>query len=317
MSVRQETVGGGGIMRFNVTYTILLLGILVYPVSTFSQDSVTRETVTGKGCYSHSDDETRTLAKKKALARAREQTVSGYQVWVESKAEVKNYQLQEELIQTISAGMLHKVKINEEVWNGTQICVEISAEIGPNDIGSEVQRRQEQLKIKEQVTSETFNPDPAFGLRIWLNKADGRFVEGDYLIINVQADRDAYLKLDYFQANGKVVHLVPNLFRGQAFIQKGETYVFGGKDSPERFIISEPFGDEVIKAVASAQPFAAALMPKKSMSESQDYVETLKKGLTVQPGPQGRTRGIQIMSGSSAALSTTSRQVSNFQENTR
>ena len=304
-------------MRFNMTCAILVLGILIFPTSAFSQDSTAREAVTGKGCYSHSDDETRTLAKKKALARAREQTVSGYQVWVESKAEVKNFQLQEDLIQTISAGMLHKVTINEEIWNGTQICVVISAEIGPNDIGTEVRRRQDQLKIKDQVTSVAFDPDPAFGLRIWLNKADGRFLEGDYLIINVQADRDAYLKLDYFQANGKVVHLVPNLFRGQAFIQKGETYVFGGKDSPERFVISEPFGDEVIKAVASAQPFPEVLTPKASMSESQDYVDTLKKGLAVQPGPKGRTRGIQIMSGASAALSTTSRQVSDFKENTK
>ncbi len=301
-------------MRSIVICTILSLGILVFPASAFSQDPGPLETVTGKGCYSHSDDETRTLARKKALARAREETVSSYAVWVESKAEVKNFELQEELIQTMSAGMLHKVKVNDEVWKGTQICVMISAEIGPNDIRREVGRRQEQQKIKEEVTSDTFNSDPAFGLRIWLNKADGRFIEGDYLIINVETDRDAYLKLDYFQANGKVVHLVPNLFRGQAFIQKGEPKVFGGKDGPERFIISEPFGDEVIKAVVSAQPFAQALIPQESESESETYVKALKKGLTVQPGPKGTTRGIQIMSGASAALSTISREVSNFKK---
>ncbi len=301
-------------MRFNSLCTILVLGILACPVSGFSQGSPSREAVTGKGCYSHSDDETRTLARKKAIARARESTVSGYSVWVETKAKVKNFELQEELIQTMSAGMLHKVKVDDEVWKGTQICVMISAEIGPDDVGREVGRRQEQHKIKEEVTSDTFNPDPAFGLRIWLNKPDGRFTEGDFLVINVQTDRDAYLKLDYFQANGKVVHLVPNLFRGQAFIQKGETYVFGGKDSPERFVISEPFGDEVIKAVASAQPFAQALMPKESESDSQAYVDTLKKGLTVKPGPKGTTRGIKIMSGASASLSTISRNVSDFKK---
>ncbi len=299
-------------MRSVVICTILALGVLICTNSAFAQDAASREPVNGTNCYTYGDNETPAAAKKTALAGAREAAVSGYRVWVESKAEVKNYQLQEELIHAISAGMLYNVKVENEVWDGRKICVEISAEIGPNDVGTEVERRQEQLKIKDEVTSASFNPDPAFGLRIWLNKADGHFIEGDYLIINVQADRDAYLKLDYFQANGKVVHLVPNLFRGQAFIQKGETYVFGGKDAPERFIISEPFGDEVIKAVASAQPFTQALMPKDVVSESETYVKTLKKGLTVLPGPSGTTRGIQIMSGASASISTTSREVSDF-----
>jgi len=222
--------------------------------------------------------------------------------------------LQEELIQTISAGMLHKVSIDQEVWDGREICMEISAEIDPHDIGIEVARRQDQKIIKDEVTSESFDPDPAFGLRIWLNKTDGQFVEGDYLIIKVQVDRDAYLKLDYFQANGTVVHLVPNLFRGQAFIQQGKTYVFGGQDSPERFVISQPFGDEVIKAVASVQPFSEALIPKGNLSESQAYIKTLKRGLSIQPGFKGKTRGIQIMSGASASLFTTSREVSDFKK---
>lgn len=302
-------------MRSNVTWPILFWGILVCAVPAFSQDPNSRESVSGKGCYIHGDDETPTQAKKKALARAREQTVSGYQVWVESKAQVKNFQLQEDLIQTISAGMLHNVNVDKEEWDGRQICVMISAKIGPKDIGREVGRRQELQKIKDQVTSESFNPDPAFGLRIWANKPDGRFTEGDYLVINVVADRDAYLKLDYFQANGKVVHLVPNLFREQAFIRKGEKTTFGGENSPERFIISEPFGDEVIKAIASAQPFTKSVTPKENISESQAYLETLKNELTIQPGFKGTKRGIKIMSGASVALSTTSREVLDFKKN--
>jgi hypothetical protein len=301
-------------MRFTVIWAIIFCGILIVMAPVQAQESTPREVVQGKACYSFGDDETPLMAKKKAEALARERAVSGYRVWVESSSKVKNFQLQEDLIQTISAGMLHKVAIDQEEWNGREICVEISAEIDPKDIDTEVGRRQDQQEIKDEVTSESFNPDSSFGLRIWLNKADGRFVEGDYLIIKVQADRDAYLKLDYFQANGTVVHLVPNLFRGQALIQKGETYVFGGEDSPERFIISEPFGDEVIKAVASAQPFLEALTPKENVSESEAYVKTLKKGLSVQPGFKGTKRGIQIMSGASAALYTTSRELEDFKK---
>ncbi|MDH5429202.1 MAG: DUF4384 domain-containing protein [Nitrospirota bacterium] len=301
-------------MKFNVTCVGLIWVILVSLFPVHAEESTTHEAVQGKACYSFGDEETPMMAKKKAEALARERAVSGYRVWVASSSKVKNFQLQEDLIQTISAGMLHKVVIDEEEWEGRQICIALSAEIDPQDIDMEVSRRQDQQEIQSEVTSESFTPDPAFGLRIWLNKADGRFVEGEYLVIKVQADRDAYLKLDYFQANGTVVHLVPNLFRGQAFIQKGETYVFGGEDSPERFIISEPFGDEVIKAVASAQPFIEALTPKENVSESHAYVKTLKKGLSVQPGFKSTKRGIRIMSGASASLYTSSREVLDFKK---
>ena len=274
-------------------------------------------------CYAYGDEETPKMAKKKAEAFARERAVSGYQVWVESSSQVKDNDLQEELIQTISAGMLHKVSIDQEEWKGREICMEISAEIDPQDIGMEVARRKGQQAIKKEVISDTFDPDPAFGVQLWLNKPDGRFVEGDHLVINVKADRDAYLKLDYFQANGTVVHLVPNLFRGQAFVQKGKTYVFGGEDSPERFVISEPFGNEVIKAIVSVRPFLDELTPTGSMSESQAYLKSLKRGLSVQPGVGGKTRGVKItsggavssgVSGASASLFTSSQAVADFKK---
>ena len=301
-------------MKFTFVLTISIWVFGLSLISANAQQTTSREAVQGKACYSYGDEETPSMAKSKAEARARERAVSGYRVWVESSSKVMNFQLQEDLIQTISAGMLHKVSIDKEVWDGRKICIEISAEIDPQEIDTEVRRRQGQQEVKDELDSEAFNPDPAFGLRIWLNKADGRFVEGDYLIIKVKADRDAYLKLDYFQANGTVVHLVPNLFRGQAFIQKGETYVFGGEDSPERFIISDPFGDEVIKAVASAQPFLESLTPKENVSKSEAYVKTLKKGLSVQPGVKSKMRGIRIMSGASASLYTSSREVLDFKK---
>jgi len=303
-------------MRFLVTSLIILGGMVLFTETTYSEESTPPEIVKGNACYTYGDEETPKMALKKAEAFARERAVSGYQVWVETSARVKDFQLQEELIQAISAGMLHKVSIDQEVWDGRKICIEISAEIDPQDISLEVDRRENQQEIKKELAEESFDPEPAFGLRLWVNKPDGRFVEGDNLVINVQVDRDAYLKLDYFQANGTVVHLVPNLFRGQAFIKKGETYVFGGEDSPERFVISEPYGDEVIKAVASTQPFLEELTPKEPVSESQTYLKSLKRGLKIQPGGAGKTRGIQIMSGASASLFTSSREVVDFKKST-
>jgi len=290
----------------SILFLIYLLGF-VFPV--IALEPSPRERVQGKGCYSYGNDETPNEAIKKAEARARERAVSGYQVWVESSSKVKDFQLQEDVVHAISAGLLHKVSIDEEVWKGREICVAISAEIDPDDVNTELTRRQNQQKTKKDVTSDDLTPDPAFGLKIELNKPDGRYLEGENLIVTVTSESDAYLKLDYYQANGTVVHLVPNIYRGQAFIYANKPETFGGgQDAPERFVISEPFGVEVIKAIASARPFPDELNPQELVSESQMYVETLKKGLKVQPGFKG-TRGIRIMSGASATLFTDSRKL--------
>jgi len=142
-------------MRYSVTCIILFLGVLVYSLPAFSQEPTSREVVQGKACYAFGDDETPKMAKKKAEIFARERAVSGYRVWVESSSKVKDYELQEELIQSISAGMLHKVTIAKEVWDGREICIEISAEIDPHDIGIEVARRQDQQTIKRVLNDFT------------------------------------------------------------------------------------------------------------------------------------------------------------------
>ncbi len=302
-------------MRLIIICTIIFGGMLFSTVPGKAQHPTTREAVQGKACYSFGDDETPTLAKRKAEALARERAVSGYRVWVESSSKVENFQLKEDLIQTISAGMLHKVVIDEETSNGREICIALSAEIDPQDIDMEVSRRQDFHLMKNEITSVSFNADEAFGLRVWLNKEDGRYLEDDALIIHVQSDQDAYLKLDYFQANGTVVHLVPNFYRKQARIKKGEIYTFGKEGGPERFRIGEPFGDEVIKAVASVRPFDDALTSTEDVSNSEAYMQTLKKGLSDQSTDfKGTERGIKVMSGASVALYTSSRKVMDFKK---
>ena len=278
---------------------LVLSGIGFLPIA----NADAPQPVEGQGCYAYGDDETPSQAKDKAMARAREQAVSSYKVWVESSSQVEDFQLKKDTIQSISAGMLSNVRTESIERKGQEICISIKAQIDPASVQEELTRRQNQRDIKQQLVSTELTPDSAFGLRIWLNKQDAQYVEGEYLVISVETDRDAYLKLDYFQADNTVVHMVPNMFRGQAFIRKGQIYEFGGDNSLERFIISGPFGEEVIKAVASTKPFVNILQTNKPISESQNYVKTLRKGLEITP------RGIQIMAGTSIPLYTTSKAV--------
>ncbi len=274
----------------------------------FAVEASELEPVKGLGCYTYGDDETPSKAKEKALARARERAVSSYRVWVESSSEVQDFQLKKDSIHSISAGMLEQIQVEDIKKNGQEICVRITGMLAPTSVKEEVDRRKKQKVIKEELLSSDFNPGSTAGVKVWLNKPDGRYVEDEHLEVYVQSNQDAYLKLDYFQADGTVVHLVPNVFRKQARIKKGVTYVFGSDDSPERFIISGPFGEEVIKALVSTRPFSKELQTNDMVSDSKTYVKTLKKGFEGTKQQNGK-RGVRILSGGSASLFTKSPEI--------
>lgn len=266
-------------------------------------DSKTLESVTGEGCYAYGDNETPAQAKRAAQTIAQEKAVRSHRVFVQSTTKLKNFQVEEDVIQTASAAMLQNVKIENEEKKGQEICVTISARLSPVSVEEMIQQRVNAKDIAQAAQTQVISTSTGYGIRLWTNKADGHFVEDERLVINVQPERDGYLKLDYFQADGSVVHLVPNLFRGQAFVKAGKTYTFGDDASPEHFVIRGPYGAETIKAILSATPFEIAM--ESTVDDSRDYLRNLKAG----------TRGIGVMGvEQSASLVTISRAVNDYKK---
>ena len=279
---------------FKLSHALLFLLLLCIPVLSLGADLVPVE---GQYCYQYGDDESVNMAKKKVLALAREVAVSNFKVWVEVNTSVKDFELEKDWVETIAVGMLQG-ETRQVVKKGQEICTTVRAQIDPQEVDALIAQRKKQSTIKAQIMSQ--QPNSAFGLKVWLDKPDGRYLEGDYLVIKVQSEHDAYLKLDYFQADCQVIHLVPNLFRHQAFIKKDIIYTFGDKNSPERFRIQGPFGDEVIKAIASKTPFPASQISPETVSHCEPYVETLERV---------RTRGIVLegnMASTEASIFTAS-----------
>jgi len=267
----------------------------------------TLENVSGEGCYAYGDNETPAQAKRAAQIIAQEAAVRSHRVFVQSNTRLKNFQVEEDVIQTASAAMLQNVKVEKE-WKkeSQEICVKITANLSPISAEELIKQRINAKDIAEEAAnSKVLATAPGFGLRLWTNKSDGRFLEGERLIVSVSPERDGYLKLDYFQADGTVVHLVPNLFRGQAFVKAGQTYTFGDDASPEHFVIQGPYGDETIKAILSARPIEIPMESGQAVDNSRDYLKSLKSG----------TRGIGVVGiERSASLVTLSKTVSEYQK---
>jgi hypothetical protein len=278
---------------------LLLTSLISSPglsIAAEAEPSPTMETVRGQGCYRFGDEETPAKARRAAMAIAQEQAIRGHRVFVESATRVKNFQLEEDLIQTASAAMLYNIHVESEDRKAQEICLTISAKMSPISIEDLIRQRVAAKEIAQTAQSTLVPEHPAFGLKVWTNKQEGPFLEGDKLIVYVKSERDTYLKLDYFQADGTVVHLVPNIYRGQASIKGGQTYAFGDETGPEQFVIKGPYGEETIKAIASIKPFDLATEPKQVVSQSRTYLDGL--------------RGIKVVAAaSSVEIKTESRMV--------
>mgnify|MGYP001559061669 CR=1 FL=1 len=290
-----------------IAVLLCLITLLIHPILfgwsgvALAEGAKGLETVRGNACYRFGDDETPAKARRGAIALAQEQAIRSHRVFVESSTRVKNFQMEEDLIQTASAAMLQEMQIEKEERKAQEICITLTAKISPVSIEDMIRQRLNAKEIARDAQGALVPEKPAFGLKVWTNKPDGRFLEDEKVVIYVQSDRDAYLKLDYFQADGTVVHLVPNVYRGQAFIKGGKKYAFGDETSPEQFVISEPYGAETIKAITGVRPFETAADEDKPRGDSREYLQ--------------RLRGIKVVAASSSAeLSTESRAVADYKK---
>lgn len=292
------------------TAGFLLTGALIGAVTGISATAEgpgASEPVQGRYCYTMGDQETPARAKRAAEARAREQAVANHRVYVQSASTVKNFQLEDDLIQTVSAGLLSDVRTAFEE-KGREICASVTAQISPVKL-DELIRQQTKAKDVAQAAQAPLVAGASFGLRLWTNKPEGRFVEGDPLIVSVQSERDGYLKLDYYQADGTVVHLVPNPHRGEMYVRAGQPYVFG-EGSSESFTVTGPFGAETIKAFVSTARIDDPVTASRMTEDSRQYLQDLKNG----------SRGVRINPGAGAAqwgeaaisLTTASRAVTQY-----
>ena len=95
--------------------------------------------------------------------------------------------------------------------------------------------------------------DNDFALRIVPNPPQSTYKGGETFSARIEAGARAYLYVDYYQANGEVVHLLPNALDSN-LVNAGRAFVIGGADMRYRFAFSPPFGEELLTVIASEQP---------------------------------------------------------------
>jgi len=104
------------------------------------------------------------------------------------------------------------------------------------------------------------------------------FAKGDLLSLDMTApDYDAFIYLDYFDAEGTVLHLEPNEYaplrqaNAQAAQQIGAKTV---QDTGLKLVIGPPYGQEIAVAFAASEPLYDVLRPIQE--PAAEYLEWLK-----------------------------------------
>lgn len=92
-----------------------------------------------------------------------------------------------------------------------------------------------------------------------------RFIEGQPLIIDMGgADYPAYVYLDYFDANGNVIHLSPNDRAPLTRVDAKAPVTFGARSTEDDGLlvqIGPPYGEEIAAAFAASHPLYEGLRP--------------------------------------------------------
>jgi len=103
------------------------------------------------------------------------------------------------------------------------------------------------------ILQEAFPTGGDFNLQFWSHNDSGTsYEEGETLGMSLQASSDAYLRIDYYQADGQVIHLLPSPL-GLNQVKAGEPFVFGTRNSSLPLVVAPPFGEEMLIVIASQQ----------------------------------------------------------------
>jgi type II secretory pathway predicted ATPase ExeA len=130
----------------------------------------------------------------------------------------------------------------------------------------------------ESILQAAFPAGGDFELQVRAHKASGVSYEaGESLGVNLQASTDVYLRIDYYQADGQVIRLLPSPL-GLNQVKGGMPFIFGTPESGLPLVIAPPFGEEMLIVIASQQaiPLPADASPAEPAAH---YVSRLAQDL--------------------------------------
>ena len=97
--------------------------------------------------------------------------------------------------------------------------------------------------------------DQYLDVEVWTDNSDGEYFEGDDIIINFRANRDAFVAIYSVDSRGRVNLLFPIEQGDNNYIEGGIVYRLPGDNDDYDLVVSGPEGTETIQIIASKERF--------------------------------------------------------------
>jgi hypothetical protein len=112
------------------------------------------------------------------------------------------------------------------------------------------------------------NPNPPFGLKVWVNKAENPVYKiGELLSMSFRAEKNCYLLLFNIDSEGYVTQMFPNKFRSDNRISAGRTYTIPSAEMQFQIRTHPPAGRELVMAIATTERLSHPIFQMESQTE--------------------------------------------------
>ena len=225
-------------MRKIIFFAVL---ILVFTVPLYAAQS-TIKIAEGAACMG--DDKSRKQTESAALTEAKRNAVEAVKTYVSSATEVKDFEIQKDLVSAYANATVTVVEELEKSWYkdpamGDCYKIKIKTEVTPDE------------KAMKKARTETALDDPALPLavKVWTDKQAYR--AGEKIKIYLKGNKPFFARVIYRDASKNNLQLLPNPYRQDNYFQGGVVYeIPSGKDKFE-LEVNPPFGEENIIVYAS------------------------------------------------------------------
>lgn len=225
-----------------VLFAMVLIILTVAPLYAVQS---TIKIAEGSACMG--DDKSRKQTENAALIEAKRNAVESVKTYVSSATEVKDFELQKDLVSAYANATVEVLETLEKNWykdpgQGDCYKIKLKAEVIPDE---------KAMKKAKENASDAALDDPSLPLtvKVWTDKTS--YSTGEKIRIYLKGNKPFFARLIYRDAARNHLQLLPNPYRQDNYFQGGVIYeIPSGKDQFE-LEVNPPFGEESIIVYAS------------------------------------------------------------------
>lgn len=100
----------------------------------FANSAWCADKITGNACYTYGDNESLVQAEQMTKTLAIRNAIESYSTFIESTTQIKDFQLSNDLINTVSARQVKRVKVLKRLESGRKLCYTVEGFVEPAEM---------------------------------------------------------------------------------------------------------------------------------------------------------------------------------------